>query len=440
MPEIRPFRGLMFNKEKINNIADVLTPPYDIIGPKKQEEYYRKSPYNIISIDLGKVFPDDNEDNNRYSRAAKNFKNWIEQDILVYSEKPCIYIYQQQYVIGNCQNITRGIITQVKLKEFDSRKILPHERTLSKPIEDRYRLLKATQANLSQIYALYADKSQTVEKVLEKKVTEEPYFQFEYDGVINSVWCLENQEYLQTITEALKDKVLFIADGHHRYETALKYKREKMQDDDYQPEASYNYVMMMLVDLLNEDLTILPTHRLLKKINQKDIDNLEKVLEEYFEVEDFSSVGRSFSEKKEKAFGELHLSGLTTNSFLFYRKNKGFLLAKMKKSTPLDKLIRNKYSIEWKSLDVSILHKLIIDELLGQKVHDLEAEDSIEFTIYDDKAIDLVEKEDFQVAIFLNPTRVQQIQAIAENFEKMPQKSTYFFPKLLTGLVINKFD
>ncbi len=112
----------------------------------------------------------------------------------------------------------------------------------------------------------------------------------------------------------------------------------------------------------------------------------------------------------------------------------------MKKSTPLDKLIRNKYSIEWKSLDVSILHKLIIDELLGQKVHDLEAEDSIEFTIYDDKAIDLVEKEDFQVAIFLNPTRVQQIQAIAENFEKMPQKSTYFFPKLLTGLVINKFD
>ncbi len=438
MAEIQSFRGLMYNQNKIDNLADVLTPPYDIIDNEQQEFYYQKSPYNVIRLVLGKELPND-ENNNRYTRAANYLNEWINQKILIFKDKPAIYIYQQKYVIGNCENITRGIITRVKLEDFSSGHILPHESTLSKPKEDRYRLLSACQSNLSQIYALYADKSQRVEKVIEKNIKNKPLLETEFEDVVNTIWAIDKQEDINKIKETLIEKTIFIADGHHRYETALRYMHEQSQNPDYQSTDSYNYVMMMLVDFLNEDLTILPTHRLLRHIDDSLIDNLDNIMSPYFDVMVFNANNKDFSKSKEKAFVELHLSGLTRNSYLFYRKNKGFLLASLKKSVEVDKLIYGNYSIDWKNLDVSILHKIIIDEIFHQKVRDLEFEDSIKYTIDDQKAINLVDKGSFQLAIFLNPTRVHDIQRIASNFEKMPQKSTYFFPKLLTGLVINKF-
>ncbi len=228
MARIEPFRGLRYNQEKITDLIEVTTPPYDVISPEMQDKYYSLSPYNIIRLELGKEYPQDNESNNKYTRAAQLFEEWKKSNILIKEDKPSIYIYQQVFTLNN--NITKtrtGIICGVELVDFSRGIVLPHEFTLSKPKTDRYNLMHATNANFSQIFSLYEDPSKTISDIINKNIKNVPVIDMvDEEGIRNRVWTIDKKEEIETIKETLKNKQLFVADRHHRYETASAYKND----------------------------------------------------------------------------------------------------------------------------------------------------------------------------------------------------------------------
>lgn len=453
MADIAPIKGLRYNTRLIPDMADVITPPYDVIGPEEQENYYRRHPNNIIRLEYGKTYPEDSRENNRYTRAAQEFSRWQEEKMLVEEDRPAIYIYSQTFKVGPEIKTRLGIMAGVRLEPYEKGIILPHEETLPKHKADRLALMEACGANFSPVFSLYSDSGRQVEKLAAEKMAGDPEIDFTADdGQRHRVWVLKEPSQVSQIQQVLLDKVVFIADGHHRYETALNYRNLRKQREGVPDSqvASYDFVLMTLVNLYDPGLVVLPTHRLVKNIDRETAGKLPDNLKSIFTVEEVSINPRDNSCQKflrdlaER--GKTDLDGLPSGQApahrhafgLYTGNNKGYILT-LKDSVNIDGLMPEGKSPAWRGLDVSVLHTLIMEKYLGIGGEQRASESNLTYTREEEGALKKVDDGEYQMVFFLNPTLVEEVTAVAANREKMPQKSTFFYPKLPTGLLINKF-
>jgi len=426
-----------------------MAPPYDIISDLAQDRYYKSHEYNIVRLILGKELPSDGPDENRYTRAADYFKTWLRGGILKQDPEPSIYLYTHDYLFEDARRKRSGFIALVRFEDFDSRAILSHEETLPGPKADRFRLIAACQTNFSSIFTLYSDPKRSIERYLAK--ARRPLADLVYeDGVRHTLWAITDRATIDRIAELMAPKEVFIADGHHRYEAALNFRNfRREQSGRYTGAESYNYTMVYFVNVDDPGLTILPTHRLVRNLPGLNMAELNERLGEFFEIEafEFGSLRQEQRQRKKifkemaarrrrgspKATGVLrdHLFGMYSGT------NRYYLLA-LKDEQILDSAGGLNRSYQYRRLDTAILHRLILDRILG--LGDRLSEDNIAYTQDIDDAIRLVREEDWQIAFFLNPLRISQVRDIALAGELMPRKSTYFYPKLLSGLVINKIS
>ena len=432
MVKISPFKGITYNKEKIGKLDDVTSPPYDIISEKMQSELYEKHSYNFVKLILGKQFPDDAEKNNRYTRAKELFDEWQKQSILLESDKNAIYPYKIEYTINNETKTMSGFFVLLKL-DPEYKLVKAHERTLSKPKADRLNLMRACHANLEPIQLLYIDREDVIRRKVDVALDDPIVDVTGYDGFTHKLWALYDEDTITMITNKLKDEILFIADGHHRYQTAINYANELKEKTGNNDDAPFNYRMVIIANMFDEGLSILPTHRLLKMPSL----NLEKLIEklgEYFTVEE-KEIGSKSKEYDE--IGKNVMKDIETESghkFALYCKNKYYVLT-LKDERAMDELAGDRSST-WRTLDVSILHKIILEKLLG--INEKNLEDHVKYTRVDGEAIQFVEEEKFDFSFLMNATKIEELKAIADAGEHMPQKSTYFLPKMLSGLVMYK--
>jgi uncharacterized protein (DUF1015 family) len=413
MAEIIPFKGILYDVSRVA-IEDVLAPPYDIITPELRESLYTKSPHNIVRIDFGKEEPGDNETENKYARAKRFFDVWIKDGVLIRSDRPSFYTYEIIYTIHGVRKRLPGFLCLVKLEELGKGSIYPHECTHSSPKRDRLNLLKACKANTSPIFSLYKSPADGISGILSRVTLTKPYLQAaDISGNLHRLWQIDRTEEIETIKQELADKAVLIADGHHRYETSFEYQREmSIKNGSSSGGESYDYTLMFLANLMHEGITILPTHRLIKEI-PKDIHGL---ISRYFEIE---KVANDFDIRK-------RLSG-RKNVFGFFRKQEKVWYILTYRGRNLSEV-----HPDLRQIDVFILHEMIFKKIL------LNAEISYEMDI--SKALDQVNHREYAAAFFLNPTQILYLEKSALSSIRMPPKSTYFFPKLLTGLVLNQWE
>ncbi len=424
MANIKPFKGVVYNEKIVGNLSKVVAPPYDIISKTRQNELYRISPYNLIRLELGKIKSSDNRSENRYTRAGKFFDSWLKNKQMVRDDKESIYVYSQKYgQVGKTMERI-GFIALMGLDE-GKKKVMPHENTLHAPKVDRLDLVRSVKANLSPIFILYDDPRHAVLGILKKACRKKPYIDIMFEGIRNRAWRLDDKTEIKKIQAVMAGANTFIADGHHRFEVAKMYAKEAARSNAPKDvkEAS-RYVMVYFVESKEDMLTVLPAHRLPKDIGGLDKESIIFRLSKYFTIESVSGLNKMMA--KLERLGSSHAFGI------YLGKNRFYVL-KLKNFIPVDKAIKNKPK-EWKELDVAILHLFIFQHVLGIRDDD----DNVEFVKSPKETAELVDKGDFKAAFFLNPTKVSEIKRIARLGEKMPRKATYFFPKQISGIVINK--
>jgi uncharacterized protein (DUF1015 family) len=407
MAVVKPFLGVRYNEQKVN-IKDVVTQPYDKITPHMQEAYHRRSNYNIVRVILPYESPD------KYERAGEYLREWLKDGVLMQDETPCIYPYHQEFTAPTGGRQTRkGFCAILKLEDFSTGVVLPHEKTLSKPKEDRLNLLKATKMHLGQIFMLYPDEKNFITELLSPLTSQLPLIEVEesYEKeVIHRMWKVTDSEIIDEISKFMSDKSLLIADGHHRYETALSYSREN-------PDAGY--VMVTFVSTSDEGLVILSTHRALYNIKVQK-DKFLGSLNNYFYVEKRNSL--ESLDIKRHTFG-LYMDGD------FYR-------LELTDSGIMDRFAEPKRSKEYKNLDVTVLHSCIIEGILGISKESIARKENIEYLRDAREGIKGVNSGRFSMLFLLPQTRIDEVRRISQKREAMPQKSTDFYPKLITGLVM----
>jgi uncharacterized protein (DUF1015 family) len=439
MADIHPFRGIRYNPAKIADFSTVVAPPYDIISPSEQEGYYAKSPHNIIRLILGKKFPADTNSENRYTRADRFFKEWQEEQILVRDEESSLYFYTQEFLVREKRFISEGFFALVRMEEYKKGIIIPHERTLSAPKTDRLKLMRACQANFSPVFVLYPDIRDEVIGQLKSGITRNPLIEVrDKEGVFHQFWRVRDPEILSRIKVRLEKEPLFIADGHHRYETALNYRSEcRLKKADYSGRESFNYMMMYLTPLEGKGLVILPYHRVLYSLPSFEFPSFEKKVQEAFDIETLSfhpenehEVRNKFLIQLEKKGSDAHVYGLLTKG------GNAYYILTLKR----DRVRKESTSSPVSHLDVTILESLVFNQILGITSERLREQKNIEYCHVSEEAFHLVRDKGLQLAFILNPTRIEEVKEVALSGETMPQKSTYFYPKLLSGLVINRLD
>ena len=435
MVKVLPFKGITYNIQKINRLDDVMSPPYDIISKEMQEELYKKHPYNFVRLILGKEKPSDNENDNRYTRAKELFNKWLKEGILVESDKPAVYPYKIEYMVNNELKVMNGFFILLKL-DPDYKMVKAHEKTLSKPKIDRLNLMRACVANLEPIQLLYIDRDDKIRERVDSTL-DSPIIDVKgYDGFNHKLWRVEDEDVISMIQDELRDKILFIADGHHRYQTAVNFAKEmREKTGNTNEDAPFNYRMVILVNMFDKGLSILPTHRLIKK-QGVDIDDLLSKAECYFTVEEktFDSSKTTPKEISKKIRDEIKTD--KGHKFALYIRGKYYVLT-LKDEKYMDEFARGE-SETWRRLDVSILHKIVLEHLMGINQDNLE--DHVRYTRVDEEAVRFVDEGRFDLSFLMNPTRISELKAIADAGEHMPQKSTYFLPKMLSGLVIYKMN
>lgn len=420
--------AITYNQEKIKDISSVMCPPYDIISPQKQQQYHDINPCNFIYILLGK----DISGEDKYHRAENYFNDWRKHEILIQDTKPAIYFYSQQYKIKGEKRTRLGFISLLHLGQKGV-SIFGHEHTRLEPKEDRLRLLKQLKANLSPIFVIFLDKKRIIQRTYQQFVeNSEPFINVtDDDHTVHKLWRLDVPQILERIQEDMGGENIFIADGHHRYEVACTY-RDQMKEKlgTITGEESFNYILAYFTNTQPQGLLILPVHRLLKLERELDLENFKSNLKYYFDVEEIKERNRFFF-LMEKGGRTEHVLGM-------YKNNK-FWLLRLKNIGILDRIINDKPK-EYKSLDISILNHIILKKVLGCDLDYLENKENLAFSPNADEFIKRVDNDEFYIAFFLNPVKMEQIISLALTGERIPPKSTYFYPKVLSGLVINKFN
>ena len=419
MALIRPFNAMLYKIERNEELQSLCCPPYDIIPPELQEKLYAL-PHNAIHLELA-----EGEGMARYENAAKTLESWLSSGVLTDAGGDALYLYEEDFTVGGKKMYLRGLIARVKLEEYDKGVVLPHEETLSKAKQDRFDLMCATGCNFSQVYSMYMDDEHRIAPLIDS-ISDRPCSRefTDADGVTHRLWIEHDGAVCRAICEGFADKKLYIADGHHRYETALRY-RDMLREKNGGDAGNAEYVMMMLVDIDQHGLVVLPTHRML--IGLSDFD-AEKALEKMADAFAFEKI------EKEKIPDALAGTG---TRFVFYTKKGAYLL------TLQDANVMYRYaphkSAAYRSLDVAVLHQAILEPVFGIGKAEMAAGTNLRYTRSMEEALDAVDQGQAQCAFLINPTRVRQIRDVASAGEKMPQKSTYLYPKLTTGLVFNNF-
>lgn len=434
MADVRPFRGLRYNPEVIGDLAQVIAPPYDVISPEEQQVLHQRSPYNVIRLEYGEQRPDDTDRNNRYTRAAQTLWQWRDEGILRKDKAPAYYLYDQGFLHGGRRLWRRGIFAAVRLEPWDKGTVRPHEYTLSQPKEDRLKLLRATRTNISPVFALYRDGD--VAPFLEKIATSALPIADVTDstGQRHVLRAVTGESALERLHEYFAPRSLYIADGHHRYETALAYLNEqRATTEKWSGEEPENFVLMTLVAADDPGLVVLPTHRLVRVNPPPDF---QAQLERFFVVEDVTPKSWDGT-AVQRLLGRLSAAGQQGTAFGCIGIQEGRLyLLTVRDLGLIDASLPREMPLAWRRLDVTILHSVVFEQLLGVQPEQITAGGVVEYTHDAEEAAREVEQGRFRLCFLLNPTRPEQMLAIADTGVRLPQKSTFFYPKLPTGLVM----
>ena len=433
MAHVAPFRGILYNQRKIKDVSRVIAPPYDVITPEEQERLYRRSPYNIVRLILS-------QEPNACESAAGLFETWQAEGILERDDRTALYFLNHRFPTKEAGEKKRlGFIALARLEDFSSGVIRPHERTMDGPKEDQFRLMLSCRANLSPIFALYSDPKQTINRILLEELQGiPPSLEVKEDGGRSCLlWRITDPEIIRVVQRELEGQPLLIADGHHRYEAALRYRdhrREQMAK--WSGREAFHYVMMYFANMKDDGLVILPTHRLVRSFPPIPFQELEEALQRYFYLEPYPKTPEG-----QRWFLRALRSGGKKRSLIgaSFKRDPRYLILRLKNKRIMQRLA-NDLSAPLRELDVTILHVLILGHILGLAPEEQTKEEAIHYSQDEEKLLGALEEEDYQAAFILNPSRPEEIMDVALKGEKLPQKTTYFYPKLISGLVINKID
>lgn len=424
MAQIKAFRGMRYSSA--GELNTLVCPPYDIISDRQRERYIEKNPYNIVRLELPKG------GDGRYKEAGETLHRWIEEKILVRDNEDSIYVYEMQFSANGRRNSLKGFVSLVKLSDFSEGVILPHEETLSKAKQDRFDLMSETYCNFSQIYSLYKDGDGSVCSLIDGCSKGLPDMEVkDGDGTVHRMWRVTDSGVIEKVTRAFEDKKLYIADGHHRYETALNFHKRLCEEGMADGDSPDSYVMMMLVNMENPGLVVFPTHRIVRGLENFDAEKVISECKKYFDVAQVPDETRM-----QAALNKLYDEG--EKSFAMYAGFGKCFVMTLKDGDALKKLLPDK-SEAYRGLDVTVLHSLVLERILGIDKENMANQKNLIYTRSREEAFTAVDFEGADCSFILNPTKVSEISGVAAAGEKMPQKSTYFYPKLITGLVMNNF-
>ena len=422
MPEIRPFKGLRYDPETAGDMGSIICPPYDIIPPAMQQELYDRSGYNAVRLELPK-------EDDPYGAAAERIVRWMQNGILKQDDESALYPYYQTYTDPEGNTYTRkGFFCALRLHEFSEKKVLPHERTLSGPKKDRLNLFKRTQANISSIFGLYADEKLQADKAIEEfAVTHDPEVDAVFQGVRNRLWKMTDPDVIATVQQVLLDRQVYIADGHHRYETGVNYRNLRSEENhSHTGDEPYNFILIYLANIFDEGLIIFPLHRMVHSLGRFSPEGLIDTLSTHFEVKPLG--GREELRHYLESESSSHVYGVVTSEGIWGIKLKDSPETLLGDSVPAPLL----------QLSVVVLHELILHRVLGITPEAMRSQTNLVYEEDDRQVFDAVAHGGIQVGFVVKATTVQQVLDISGEGEVMPQKSTYFYPKIMTGLVMHR--
>jgi len=431
MAEIRPFRGVRYNQALIKDLSKVVCPPYDIITPQMQHDLYHRSEYNFVRLEFSRELPQDTATDNKHTRSGAALQQWLQQGILKSDTAPAIYLHRHHFSYQGKGYKRRGIIAAVRLEEWDKMVVRPHEGTLAEPKSDRISLLWALQANTSPVLALFEDRGQQVAPVLDSAEKSKPIISLSgVDGESHHVWAITGSEAVNQICRSLAEQPLYIADGHHRYESALNYRRERQSGQAaVSADEAFNFVMMTLVDFADPGLLILPPHRLLRGVPRAGLNKLEAELESFFAIEKLPLDAPGVWQQVDDLLAEPDEVRLV----LFGLSARHLFVLRLSDFEAVSRMMPCFHSEHYKRLGVSIIDHVILEKLLGLS----GAEEAVLAYSYDRlDAVNRVLDQEYQLAFLLSPVKADTIKAIADVGDRMPRKSTYFYPKAPAGLVL----
>lgn len=433
MVDISPFRGIRYNQKKIRDVSRVIAPPYDVISEEERERLSRRSPYNIVRLIL-------NQEPDSYESVARLFEEWQSEGVFEQDETPAIYFLVHRFPDGEGRERDRqGFIALSRLEDLSTGTIRPHEQTLEAPKEDRLQLMLACHANFSPIFALYSQPKPIINRRLAEQVLGvSPLIEVKVNSQESCrLWRVTDLELIHLVQQEIKGQPLLIADGHHRYEAALNYRNRLLKEGGKSTgrERSH-YVMMYFANMNDENLVILPTHRLVRNFPPIPFQNLEEALQRYFYLEPYPKTpeGQQWFLRALRSGGKKRrLIGAS------FKRDPRYLILRLKSKRIMGRLAKE-MSAPLRELDVTTVHLLIFGHILGLTAGDQTSDSVISYSQDAKKVLRSVDRDDYQAAFILNPPRPEEILTISASGEKMPQKSTYFYPKLVTGLVINRID
>jgi uncharacterized protein (DUF1015 family) len=428
--EVSPFRSIRYNQRIVGDLAQVLCPPFDVITPEQQKLYYKKSDYNAIRME----FPEPTAD--RYQRAAITFQQWLKQGVLQADRVPGFYLHDHRFEYSGEMKVRRGLIARVKLEPWGSG-IYPHEETSSKAKSDRLQLMRACRANFSPLFSLYRDSKQKVAPILSEASLAKPVIETSVPSPVKGegqgegaeahiLWAITAPGIKRELGKLLSSQPLYIADGHHRYETALTYQQERAKEQSVTGKEGFNYVMMELVEFSDPGLVVLPLHRLVRGIASSILAGLGDQLRSFFALESVPLKAGSSDASRLPAESCLGILGLQSGSLVVLRK---------RQDSSLEAVMPGNRSQTYREFGVSILNHIILGKMLG-----LTSKENVAYTVDFKEAYQQIKDGKYQLVFLLNPPQPEMVKAVADAQDRMPSKSTYFYPKLPAGLIINPLE
>ncbi|MDU9048802.1 MAG: DUF1015 domain-containing protein [Candidatus Electrothrix sp. Rat3] len=450
MAVVAPFRGVRYNPEKIERLEDVVTPPYDVISTDDEKKLLQKNPYSMINLDLRNISQGTTEDDGRYEQARERFQSWQDENVLIRDEQPAIYLYYIDYNHPSGKRLTRkGIVSLVGLAKFTEGIVKPHEKTFAGVISDRVQLMETCKAQFSQIFSIYADQKQEIISRLEKVREAEPMLRLDDQNAnTHTLWRVTDKEALAYVHHFFTDKPVYIADGHHRYTTALECRRRALANDpDLPADHPCHYIMMYLCACEDPGLSVLPTHRLVRWPGRMTGDQLQERMQQGMTVTEVTQGGREtlIAEVLNRMNEADNSGGLPAFGVYHPGEDRAFLLRMQDETISRSPSLVDKPEVLQK-LDVVVLSDLLIRDYLGLSHDQCVGEGLVSYLSDSDVALDEAVKESVlqdthtPLLFLLNPTKVEQVLKVADSDNIMPHKSTYFYPKIMTGLLLNKLN
>lgn len=426
--KILPFKAMLYNQDLISSLTEVVTPPYDVISPEMQKEFYARSPYNFCRVDLTLENPPQ-----RYETARQSYAEWQNKNIVLRDNKPAIYLHHHRFTLPDGHQVTReGFLALRRIENFSEGGIKPHEKTLAAPKQDRLELMRALEAQLSPVFALYNDPSGQMSQAFGRISRSTPFVDFmSAEEERHQMWKIQDSALCELIDSTLSAAPLFIADGHHRYETALNYRNEILaRHPDLPQDAAPRFVFMYFANMRDPGLVILPIHRALHGISGFSLENFLTNLSGDFEITAHHMQDENEMEELLKKSGQEHHSFL-----LVTREKQNSYLISMTKEKWQNHPVSQNITSELKQLDVTVLHRLIFEKILGMSEEDQAQQKNLVYWKSTRKAIEETWNGSCEVSFLMNPTRIGEMESVALAGQKMPQKSTYFYPKIISGLL-----